>query len=155
MLGWRTAEAVTPAPAAEPAASAPAPALHVAPIWQQQQEDVDGANRFGGYRLYDSKDGESLPVGAIVGMCVAALAAQSIFLATIIVLRRKKKQRKAEAEARAAEAAAAAAAAAEAGMLPGGEGSLDLMEPGKSGKDLEDSCHGGREPAQLDQKALV
>lgn len=102
------------------------------------------------------QDGESLPVGAIVGMCVAALAAQSIFLATIIVLRRKKKQRKAEAEARAAEAAAAAAAAAEAGMLPGGgEGSLDLMEPGKSGKDLEDSCHGGREPAQLDQKALV
>lgn len=64
-------------------------------------------------------------------MCLAALAAQGVFLITIIVLRRKKKQRQAMLAARtaAAEAAAAAAAAASVDVEAGAAG-LDAKQKG-------------------------
>lgn len=96
----------------------------------------------------------------IVLMCLAAVAAQGVFLVTILVLRRKKKQRKAmlEAQAAAAQAAAAAAVAAagaEAGVAAGkGQGKKLGDDEGKpspgdsdSAADPSEAAHGCCAPA--------
>ncbi|KAL4436923.1 hypothetical protein ABPG75_004062 [Micractinium tetrahymenae] len=87
---------------------------------------------------------DQLPTWLIVVMCLAALAAQGVFLVTITVLRRKKKQRKAmlAAQAAAAEAAAAAAAAAaaEAGAATGESQEEGLKQEGKLHSSYGDSA---------------
>lgn len=71
-------------------------------------------------------------------MCIGALAAQGIFVITVLILRKKKKQQKALAEARAAAAAVAATADGSAdGGLKGSDAALDSLESGKLGTEPE------------------